>query len=175
MKPITETERRIIDVLVYEGKLPTTPFEVTEQHVIHYMHAYVNVLNKKSFKLDTSDYRYARKLAALSIMKHLSSVGQSLHLQPAGFVYMIENPAFPDHYKVGMTVDLENRLASYQTYDPYKKFKIVKSEFVLNRRATERMILNSFGVSIETGEWVKKPSVERIFNKIASTHKKVYA
>jgi hypothetical protein len=95
--------------------------------------------------------------------------------QNAGFVYVIENPSFPEHYKIGMTVDLETRLDAYQTYDPYRKFKINRYEFVLNRRHTEKLILNSFGISIENGEWVKRNKVESIFKKITFTYKKIHA
>ena len=175
MKHITETEKRILDVLVFEGKLPIHQFEITEEHIIAYMHAYVHILKKKSFKLDTSDYRYSRKLAGLTLLKYLQSLDKNVKDQNAGFVYVIENPSFPEHYKIGMTVDLETRLDTYQTYDPYRKFKINRYEFVLNRRHTEKLILNSFGISIENGEWVKRNKVESIFKKITFTYEKIYA
>ncbi len=70
MKRISEQEQRILDVLVYEKLLPLTPYEITEGKIVAYMHAYVHILKKKSFQLDTSDYRYARKLAGLTLIKH---------------------------------------------------------------------------------------------------------
>jgi hypothetical protein len=175
MKSISEQEKRILDVLIFEGKIPTSPFEITETHLIDYMHAYVNVLNKTPCNLHSKDYRYSRKMAALSIMKYLVSIGGNINCQPAGFVYIIGNPIYPDHYKIGMTVDTEKRLQTYQTYDPFRKFYIVRYEFVLDRRQTESAILNSFNISLESGEWVKRNKVEKVFTKLASTYDKILA
>jgi hypothetical protein len=175
MKPITEQERRILDVLLFENKIDSLPFIITEEHILAYMHGYVNVLRKKPFNLRSSDYRYNRKLAALTLLKYLYSIGVDLKEQPSGFVYLVENDSFPEHYKSGMTTDLEARLNSYQTYDPYRGFKVKKYEFVLNRRHAEKLILNSFGISIENGEWVKKDKVENIFKKITFKYSKVLA
>lgn len=175
MKIITEQEQRILDVLVFEKRLPTSPFEITEEHVLAYMHAYVHVLKKKPFALATSEYRYNRKLAALSVMKHLVSVGGNINTQPAGFVYVIQNPAYPEHYKIGMTVDMDARLAQYQTYDPYRRFSVLRYEFVLNRRRTEEKILNSFSLSLENGEWVKKNKVEKVFKNLTHTYDMILA
>jgi hypothetical protein len=175
MKSITDQEQRILDVLVFEGKLPSRPFEISEDHLLSYMHAYVNVLNKKSFNLANKNYRYTRKLAALTVMKYLSSIGGNIISQPSGFVYVIMNPSFPEHYKIGMTVDLDARLTTYQTYDPYRNFSVLKYEFVLNRKHTEEKILNSFDISLENGEWVKRDKVERVFKNITHTYDKILA
>jgi hypothetical protein len=180
MKPISEQEQRILDVLMHEQKIPKGHFIIDEDHLISFMHAYVNILNKSKHTLDSSNYRYARKLAALTLMKHLNKLGSNASVQPSGFVYIIENPSFPDHYKIGMTVDMETRLKSYQTYDPYRKFSIVKYEFVLNRRHIEEQILNSFSISLENGEWVKKnpdngnAKVEDIFRDITTVYDKIH-
>ena len=72
-----------------------------------------------------------------------------------GQVYLIANPAWPEHLKIGMTVDTEDRLASYQTYDPFKAFYIKNYEFVLDRRLAEKKLLEDFGVHLAEGEWVK--------------------
>lgn len=175
MKPITEQEQRILDVLLFEGKIPSAPYDITEEHLIAYMHAYVNVLKKNPFELGTSDYRYSRKLAGLTLVKHNVSLGCPVTQIKSGFVYLIENKAFPEHFKVGMCVDTEERLRSYQTYDPYRSFRVNRYEFVLDRRHYERLILSSYHLSLEEGEWVKKTNAEKIFRDITFVYKKVYA
>ena len=175
MKPISEQEHRILSVLEHEGKIPTVPYDITEEHLIAFMHAYVNILNKKPFALDTSDYRYSRKLAGLSLVKHNIKMGKTPSEIKSGFVYLIENKAYPEHFKVGMCVDVEDRLKTYQTYDPYRSFKVNRYEFVLNRRHYEKLILSSYHLSLEEGEWIKKSNAERIFRDVTFVYDKVYA
>jgi hypothetical protein len=175
MKRISDQEQRILDVLIYEKILPVVPFEITEEKIISYMHAYVHILKKKPFNLDTAEYRYSRKLAGLTLIKYNLSVGAKLSDIKAGFVYLFENRVYPDHYKVGMCVDVEDRLSTYQTYDPYRSFKLVRSEFVLDRRETERKILTHFKISLEQGEWVKRNNSEKIFRDCSLTYRKILA
>jgi hypothetical protein len=175
MKTLSEQERRIIDVLQYDGNLPSTPYIIDEEKILQYMHAYVHVLKKTPFKLDTAAYRYSRKLAGLTLIKHNLAMGVDKSSIRAGFVYLVENPAFPEHYKVGMCLDVVNRLATYQTYDPHRAFKLARSEFVLDRRHTEKQILSSFKISLENGEWIKRRNAENIFKQCSHTYKKVLA
>ncbi len=169
MKPITEQEQLILSVLEYEHKIPTSPYVINEEHLLAYMHGYVHILGKTSFNLKPSDYRYARKLAGLSLMKHNWSLGKPSSEEKSGIVYLVENPAYPDHYKIGMTTDLDIRLNQYQTYDPFRQFAVKCYDFVLSRRHTETIILNSFRISLEGGEWALKKNCEKVFR--ASTFK----
>lgn len=41
-----------------------------------------------------------------------------------GFVYIVSNKNFPNHYKVGVTTDIEKRLKSYQTSSPFRDYKV---------------------------------------------------
>ena len=56
-----------------------------------------------------------------------------------------------------MTTDIVSRLESYQTYDPYKKFKVEHYDFCLDRRTAEKQLLDKFDVHLVDGEWVKIP------------------
>lgn len=42
-----------------------------------------------------------------------------------GFIYIIENLAFPGFYKFGITQDIKKRIQPYQTGDPERRYKIV--------------------------------------------------
>lgn len=81
----------------------------------------------------------------------------------AGMVYMISNKSFPEHVKIGMTLDVIERLEQYQTYDPYRQFKIEKYNFVLNRRFKEKQILNHPDLFKEQVNGLRKRIQKRYF------------
>lgn len=153
----SDKERNIIIMLVHEEKLKTIhDFDITENNIRSYITKYHEIYSKDSGKLSSSNFRYARKLAGRTLLKYKLSLGATYSSCKEGLVYLIENPSYPEHYKVGMTIDLKSRLNSYQTYDPYKRFSVKHYEFVLNRRDMEKRILNSFSIDVESGEWISK-------------------
>lgn len=86
------------------------------------------------------------------MLKELSSRGLK---SKSGVVYFITNPAWIGMIKVGMTSDLDTRLRAYQTYDPNRAYVAKHYEFVLDRRQTERSVLDIFKVDVsEVGEWI---------------------
>ena len=133
----------------------------------NYIEEYNNIFGRKSKGVKTkSNFRYARKLAGLTLLKVNYERGAKFKDMKSGIVYVIENETFPEHYKIGMTIDLNSRLDSYQTYDPYRRFKVTKYEFVLDRSRIEKLILFNPGIINENGEWVKKENALEIFEKI---------
>jgi len=54
-----------------------------------------------------------------------------------GYVYVMTNPAWPEWVKVGMAVDSEDRLKSYQTSSPFRDYILVYAYEVDDRRAAE--------------------------------------
>lgn len=83
-------------------------------------------------------------------------------------IYLLENPVFPDHYKIGMTIDLDQRLSAYQTCDPYRRYKIIKYEFVLDRVLLEKELLCHPHIINEEGEWIKRINAIETFSKVIS-------
>lgn len=114
----------------------------------------------------TSNRRFARRLAGRTLLNLNFSRGARFSELKAGILYLIENPAFPDHYKVGMTINLKQRLAQYQTYDPYRQFSVAKYDFVLDRHRCEADLLNHPFICREEGEWVLKDNALEIFKSI---------
>jgi hypothetical protein len=45
----------------------------------------------------------------------------------SGFLYIVTNEAFPEWVKVGTTMNLTERLHTYQTGDPFRRYRIVYS------------------------------------------------
>lgn len=165
-----ECEERVIAVMLFEELIPKSGcFQITEKHLKDYIEVYGNIFGKQS-KLDgtktKSNYRFARKLAGLTFLKINFERGAKFTDIQSGTVYIIENPAYPLHYKIGMTLDIKNRLAQYQTYDPFRQFKIIKYDFVLNRRHAETRLLSHPDMFSEQGEWVKRDNAIKLFEQI---------
>ena len=55
-----------------------------------------------------------------------------------GYVYAISNSAWPDWIKIGMAIDAEDRLSSYQTSSPMRNYKLVHSVYCEDRSESER-------------------------------------
>jgi len=58
------------------------------------------------------------------ILNAVLNVGLKLE---EGYVYIIQNPAWPDWKKIGMTDDLDKRLKQYQTSAPMRDYEIIHS------------------------------------------------
>lgn len=124
----------------------------------------------KDYKRGPSQKRYELKLAARSLMKDNFNRGATFSTLKSGMVYLITNKAFPGYAKVGMTIDIDSRLSSYQTYDPHRSYIVKHYVFVEDRSLAEKKILNSFGVSLESGEWIKDISLDKFLDILYIDH-----
>ena len=82
----------------------------------------------------------------------------------AGYVYVITNPAWKGWVKIGMAIDAEDRLKSYQTSSPYRDYQLLHSVYVTDRRAIERKAHRKVSKICEEkqNEWFKVDAVEAI-------------
>lgn len=159
--------KRIIDTLEFLGNIPKIDvFQIEEKHIKGFMDVYKDVTHSNGRYSSKSNQQLARKIAGVNLLNTNLERGATFKDMKSGLVYMIENPMYPDHYKIGMTIDLPSRLSQYQIYDPLKRFKVAKYEFVLDRRHTEKKILNHPDISLETGEWVMKENAKELFELI---------
>ena len=55
-----------------------------------------------------------------------------------GYVYIISNRSWPHWVKIGMAIDAEDRLNSYQTSSPYRDYELEHRVFSSDRRASEQ-------------------------------------
>lgn len=153
--------KQTIKEMVAAGDIPREGlFEITEALLKKYIETY----NEGSIGNAKFDFAYARKLAGLNFLNENVSRGATKAKCNAGLVYVISNPAWPDHHKIGMTIDLPRRLSSYQVYDPTQSFKVEHYEFVLDRRGVERSLLATFQVDADKGEWVTGQSAHKIIS-----------
>lgn len=165
---LIEKENYVLGYMIKHKIIPSTGlYQITHKLVRTYCSVYRKLIGKNHKSLNQpSQIRYEEKLAGRTLIKDLICRGGNHTTIDAGLVYLIENPSFPDYYKVGMTLDIKGRLSHYQTYDPHRKFTIAHYHLVYNRRLAEKKILNSFSVDVEKGEWIKKIDVDKFLEII---------
>lgn len=77
-----------------------------------------------------------------------------------GDVYVIYNPFYHGWFKVGMALDAEDRLKSFQTSCPYRSYMLVDAVKTTNRRKLESKALKLFQEHSKErrGEWFRLSS-----------------
>ena len=163
-------ESLTIQTMVDSGVIDSSSiFQIQECHLESYLRIYHSIFGKTKVGCGkNTNVRFARRLAGRSLLKVNFDRGARFTDIKAGIVYLIENVAFPNYCKVGMTINLKQRLEVYQTYDPYRRFKVRKYDFVLDRCLTEKQILSNSNLFNEQGEWIKTDNADVIFKQITS-------
>lgn len=142
-------------------------FQITENMLQEYLKFYHMLYGKTNNATATkSNAKFARRLAGRTLVNVNALRGASYRSISAGLLYLIENPSFPEHYKIGITVDIETRLSQYQTYDPYRAYKIFKYEFVIDKSSAEKHVLTNKIVGDGLGEWLLKPNALKLFLEV---------
>jgi hypothetical protein len=165
--------KMIFDEMIREGFIPESgEFEITD-FLLEKSYEIGNMLFRdKNKKRSPSDRRFHKKIAGINFL-HLNNERADLETKvvqqksvlkhKSGILYIIENPAFAEFVKVGITRDLSKRLLTYQTYDPYRAFKVRKYIFVQDVKKVERFLLETFNLSDTFHvEWLSVKSLRKI-------------
>lgn len=74
-----------------------------------------------------------------------------------GYVYIVWNKAWPEWVKVGMAVDAEDRLKTFNTGCPFRDYTVVKTYYTEDRFAAEQEAhdLLTLLADDRKGEWFK--------------------
>lgn len=96
---------------------------------------------------------------------------KGLHsIQKTGIIYLVEHEMFDGWLKCGMTVNMKSRLKSYNLCDPLKRYTVVASKVVKDRRKAEIDLIRELTTqaSMKNGEWFKiqKDEAKSIFEKV---------
>ena len=87
-----------------------------------------------------------------------------------GYVYIISNPIWCGLYKIGMAIDAEDRLNSYQTSSPFRDYVLDYSKYFSNRRNAEAIAHRNIEKVADKrqGEWfnVSKATAINIIEEI---------
>lgn len=156
--------QQTIEIMEYLKILPESNigFEITQELIDNFRSIYAEIKKLDTYtpNLTASSKRYLRKLAGVSLLKESIFRG---YKPKAGIVYAISNSAFEGYYKVGITQNLDKRLASYQTYDPLRRYKVEHYKFVDNMRVEEKQILQQHKTDLAKGEWIIVDKIFEIF------------
>jgi hypothetical protein len=155
--------------MIHEKIIPENGiFSINEEMLAEYIKIYgmLGEISNQRFSRN-----YARKLAGLKLLKVNLERGGNITSCKEGLVYLIGNPAWPEYLKIGMTMDLDKRLISYQTYDPRQLYTVKGYEFVLNRRSTESTLLEKFKIHAAEGEWIKFSDSDKIIKALREDQK----
>lgn len=145
-----EIALKCFDDLIFQRKLPEDgDFEITEE----LMESFTELYHHNSGKEYSKYTILYRRDAGKSFLNLKISRGLKPKEIKEGFVYLISNPAWPDYTKIGISVNINKRLSTYQTGDPFRRYKIEGYEFLSNRKEIEKKILSKFNVI--DGEWVE--------------------
>tara|TARA_R100000742_G_C4278962_1_gene102548 strand:+ start:3942 stop:4448 length:507 start_codon:yes stop_codon:yes gene_type:complete len=81
-----------------------------------------------------------------------------------GYVYIISNPTWSGWYKIGMALDAEDRLNSYQTSSPFRDYVLEYSKYFKDRKKAEAMAHHNIGRISDkrANEWFQVPKHEAI-------------
>ncbi len=88
----------------------------------------------------------------------INTVVTNLYNKPKeGDVYIIANKAWNGWVKIGMALDAEDRLNSYQTSSPYRDYVLIHKEYFKDRRRAEAQAHKEAGKIAEeqNSEWFK--------------------
>lgn len=105
----------------------------------------------KSHKTCVEYYNRRANYVARALIPALHKLGKLDRNTKAGYVYAITHHKFPGWIKVGETLDVIDRLNSYQTYAPDRSFELLFYTFVWDRKASEKEIISKF---YSKNEWV---------------------
>lgn len=171
--------KQIFNVMIDRGFLPREgSFEVTKD-LIDISHDIGNELfSQNGRKQKPSDLRFRKRISGLTLM-HLKSerdaveenftLKKSRLIHTCGFVYIIKNPNYIGHFKLGITSDVEKRIKSYQTYDPNRSFYVDKKYFVENTRKVENYLISMFSnFDVNNGEWLENKEYKKVVDYLES-------
>lgn len=78
-----------------------------------------------------------------------------------GYVYAIHNPAWGDYVKIGSSIDVYDRLNTYQTSSPFRDYELIGYVYSPDRFKLEKDVRHTF--DDKNSEWVKtdKATIKR--------------
>jgi hypothetical protein len=108
-----------------------------------YYHAYCKICHSKKTKLDGIRNRDKEK-------------------SKIGFIYILENPLYPNYIKIGKTIHLNSRLTTYNTCSPFRDYYfsyVIETE---NYKLIENYFKNKFLCKTEWYEMSKDQAIDII-------------
>lgn len=83
-----------------------------------------------------------------------------------GLLYIMTNPAFVGHYRVGVTSDPAGLLNEANSCDPHAKWEIIYQRSVTDIAMAELRILSSADLNTDERGWCRSPDKERVIASV---------
>lgn len=121
---------------------------------------YGKITESLSFKDRTQIMKKQISFIRKNILGLMYRQNNSVRGIKAGYVYAVENPAWKDYVKIGATIDVYDRLNSYQTSCPFRDYSLIGYVFTHDKFSLEKEIHDKFE---RNGEWIKtdKSTIKR--------------
>lgn len=131
--------------------------EISDNLVKMCFHKYIEPVKTRRKTGSKSSRKYHFKKQYKFVKQDLLKIkykrnGMSAKGIPEGYVYAIGNPNFPGMVKFGSSIDVRDRLQSYQTYSPYRDYYLIGYVFVPDRLKEEKILLEKY---CATHEWAE--------------------
>lgn len=97
----------------------------------------------------------ARGLISLGSDFAVADAAERAGVEPRGFVYVITNPAWPAHCKIGRAYDPVSRLASFQTGSPDRDYELKYAVYFDDVLKAEHLIHDTLADYRAEGEWFR--------------------
>lgn len=108
-----------------------------------------NLSIKDRIRVTKIQISYIRKNVLGLLYKQNNNSAKGLR---EGYVYAVHNPAWQDFVKIGVTIDVYDRLKSYQTSSPFRDYELIGYVFSNNRLILEKEIHSKFK---RNNEWIR--------------------
>lgn len=140
-------------------------FDVTEDLLFKHREIYTSFGKGKTKNCQLIKSRRYAGLGFLYLKKYRGIPAKDINER---IIYLIKNPAWTEHIKIGITTDLNKRLGSYQTYDPLRAYSVSSYEFILGKNKFEKDLIKDYSNKEDKGEWVSNVTAEELILDIRS-------
>jgi hypothetical protein len=126
--------------------------------------------NMSDYKINVMLNKINQLRKQLSNASKLTSVSGIRNSAGSGLIYLIEHELYSGWIKCGMTVNIEDRIKTYNCGDPLKRYKVIVTKHVENRRFAETRLKSELKLTstLSNGEWfrIDKDIALQLFNVI---------
>ena len=87
-----------------------------------------------------------------------------------GYIYVIVNPAWPGHVKIGRSTNVTSRHRTYQTASPFRDYQLFYARWFPDVCLAERTLRHLYNGHVVNGEWhlIHPEDASHLIDKVAS-------
>ena len=117
------------------------------------------------YKISNKDYYHAYcKICHGSKNKLIGQINKEKSKSKIGFIYILENPVYKKHIKIGKTFHLSSRLSTYNTGSPFKDYYYSYTKETEYYKIIENYFNDNFNSENEWYELTREEAITIIEN-----------